>query len=213
MRCNDCTQHVLDGSLNVCTLVEFARSRAHVVYASAWVAGHLGRATQTNAILLQNGFSHFFTVVTCSLLITLTNGRQFYVSVPNNERVRFSHEVFVVGINVNAWLEILWFDHKYNHIHTCVCIRCDLTVSHLLFAVEPPSDLKFKILNENTVEMTWARPSSTIEGFRIQVVSDAGQYGVSTYSMVAIWTRQCLSAHTLYTQYTPTVDLLLNSLF
>uniref|UniRef100_A0A3Q1GPI4 Collagen, type XII, alpha 1a n=1 Tax=Acanthochromis polyacanthus TaxID=80966 RepID=A0A3Q1GPI4_9TELE len=39
--------------------------------------------------------------------------------------------------------------------------------------VEPPSDLKFKILNENTVEMSWTRPSSRIEGFRIQVVSDA----------------------------------------
>uniref|UniRef100_A0AAQ5ZQY6 Collagen alpha-1(XII) chain n=1 Tax=Amphiprion ocellaris TaxID=80972 RepID=A0AAQ5ZQY6_AMPOC len=46
---------------------------------------------------------------------------------------------------------------------------------HLLFAVEPPSDLKFKILNENTVEMSWARPSSRIEGFRIQVVSDADE--------------------------------------
>uniref|UniRef100_A0A671Y8N7 Collagen type XII alpha 1 chain n=1 Tax=Sparus aurata TaxID=8175 RepID=A0A671Y8N7_SPAAU len=44
---------------------------------------------------------------------------------------------------------------------------------HFLFAVESPSDLKFKILNENTVEMSWARPSSRIEGFRIQVTSDA----------------------------------------
>ncbi|XP_028250570.1 collagen alpha-1(XII) chain isoform X2 [Parambassis ranga] len=41
--------------------------------------------------------------------------------------------------------------------------------------VEPPSDLKFKIINENTVEMSWARPSSRIEGFRIQVVSDADE--------------------------------------
>nr|XP_015825821.2 collagen alpha-1(XII) chain isoform X3 [Nothobranchius furzeri] len=41
--------------------------------------------------------------------------------------------------------------------------------------VEPPSDLKFKILNENTVDMSWIRPSSTIEGFRIQVVSDADE--------------------------------------
>uniref|UniRef100_A0A8D3CW85 Collagen type XII alpha 1 chain n=1 Tax=Scophthalmus maximus TaxID=52904 RepID=A0A8D3CW85_SCOMX len=42
----------------------------------------------------------------------------------------------------------------------------------LLQNVEPPSDLKFKIINENTVEMSWTRPSSQIEGFRIQVVSD-----------------------------------------
>ncbi|XP_041828166.1 collagen alpha-1(XII) chain isoform X2 [Melanotaenia boesemani] len=41
--------------------------------------------------------------------------------------------------------------------------------------VEPPSDLKFKILNENTVEMSWVRPSARIEGFRIQIVSDADE--------------------------------------
>ncbi|XP_044022471.1 collagen alpha-1(XII) chain isoform X2 [Siniperca chuatsi] len=41
--------------------------------------------------------------------------------------------------------------------------------------VEPPSDLKFKILNENTVDMSWTRPLSRIEGFRIQVVSDADE--------------------------------------
>ncbi|CAG5866270.1 unnamed protein product [Menidia menidia] len=41
--------------------------------------------------------------------------------------------------------------------------------------VEPPSDLKFKILNENTVDMTWVRPSARIDGFRIQVVSDADE--------------------------------------
>uniref|UniRef100_A0A8D0CJY5 Collagen type XII alpha 1 chain n=1 Tax=Scleropages formosus TaxID=113540 RepID=A0A8D0CJY5_SCLFO len=48
-----------------------------------------------------------------------------------------------------------------------------LILLNLLFAVEPPSDLKFKILNENTVQMSWKQPSSQIEGFRIQVVSDA----------------------------------------
>ncbi|XP_034531147.1 collagen alpha-1(XII) chain [Notolabrus celidotus] len=41
--------------------------------------------------------------------------------------------------------------------------------------VEPPSNLKFKIINENTVDMSWTRPSSRIEGFRIQVVSDADE--------------------------------------
>uniref|UniRef100_A0A8C7CY01 Collagen type XII alpha 1 chain n=1 Tax=Oncorhynchus kisutch TaxID=8019 RepID=A0A8C7CY01_ONCKI len=38
--------------------------------------------------------------------------------------------------------------------------------------VEPPSDLRFKILNENTVQMTWKAPLTRIEGFRIQVASD-----------------------------------------
>ncbi|XP_076017716.1 collagen alpha-1(XII) chain isoform X2 [Genypterus blacodes] len=41
--------------------------------------------------------------------------------------------------------------------------------------VEPPSNLKFKILNENTVEMSWVGPSSTIEGYRIQVVSNTDE--------------------------------------
>uniref|UniRef100_A0A672IPW9 Collagen, type XII, alpha 1a n=1 Tax=Salarias fasciatus TaxID=181472 RepID=A0A672IPW9_SALFA len=49
----------------------------------------------------------------------------------------------------------------------------DLMLFCVSFAVEPPSDLKFKILNENSVEMSWRRPSSSIEGFRIYVTSDA----------------------------------------
>lgn len=125
---------------------------------------------------------HSFSVLSC-VLVTLTNGHQCHVSVPNNEEVHFSHEVFVVGINVNAWLKWAYFDLIINipYIHTYyVSICCDLTVFHVLFAVEPPSALKFKIINENTVEMSWTRPSSRIEGFRIQVVSDAGQYEVGT---------------------------------
>uniref|UniRef100_A0A8C2CBV4 Collagen alpha-1(XII) chain n=1 Tax=Cyprinus carpio TaxID=7962 RepID=A0A8C2CBV4_CYPCA len=38
--------------------------------------------------------------------------------------------------------------------------------------IHPPSDLKFKILNENTVHMSWRRPTSRIQGYRIQVISD-----------------------------------------
>ncbi|XP_035534688.1 collagen alpha-1(XII) chain isoform X2 [Morone saxatilis] len=38
--------------------------------------------------------------------------------------------------------------------------------------VDPPSDLRFKILNENTVQMIWSRPQSRIQGYRIQVTSD-----------------------------------------
>uniref|UniRef100_A0A672IQ08 Collagen alpha-1(XII) chain n=1 Tax=Salarias fasciatus TaxID=181472 RepID=A0A672IQ08_SALFA len=51
----------------------------------------------------------------------------------------------------------------------------DLMLFCVSFAVEPPSDLKFKILNENSVEMSWRRPSSSIEGFRIYVTSDADE--------------------------------------
>ncbi|KAF4084089.1 hypothetical protein AMELA_G00124740 [Ameiurus melas] len=38
--------------------------------------------------------------------------------------------------------------------------------------VEPPSDLNFKILNENTVQMSWKRSLSQIQSYRIQVASD-----------------------------------------
>ncbi|XP_061897868.1 collagen alpha-1(XII) chain-like isoform X2 [Entelurus aequoreus] len=48
-------------------------------------------------------------------------------------------------------------------------------ISSIDAQVEPPSDLNFKIINENTVEMSWARPSSRIDGFRIQVVSEADE--------------------------------------
>uniref|UniRef100_A0A4W5MTY9 Collagen alpha-1(XII) chain n=1 Tax=Hucho hucho TaxID=62062 RepID=A0A4W5MTY9_9TELE len=40
---------------------------------------------------------------------------------------------------------------------------------------EPPSDLRFKILNENTVQMTWNVPLTRIEGFKIQVASDTDE--------------------------------------
>ncbi|XP_047184536.1 collagen alpha-1(XII) chain isoform X3 [Scophthalmus maximus] len=39
--------------------------------------------------------------------------------------------------------------------------------------VDPPSDVRFKILNENTVQMIWSRPQSQIHGYRIQVTSGA----------------------------------------
>uniref|UniRef100_A0A8C1SUH6 Collagen alpha-1(XII) chain n=1 Tax=Cyprinus carpio TaxID=7962 RepID=A0A8C1SUH6_CYPCA len=55
---------------------------------------------------------------------------------------------------------------------TLLCLSHDLDSINPLFAVEPPSDLKFKILNENTVHMSWRRPSSRIQGYRIQVISD-----------------------------------------
>ncbi|KAL4624073.1 collagen alpha-1(XII) chain-like isoform X2 [Arapaima gigas] len=50
-----------------------------------------------------------------------------------------------------------------------------LTLVALSFAVQPPSDLKFNILNENTVEMSWRRPAMQIDGYKIQVVSDTDE--------------------------------------
>ncbi|XP_076129262.1 collagen alpha-1(XII) chain isoform X2 [Alosa pseudoharengus] len=41
--------------------------------------------------------------------------------------------------------------------------------------VVPPSDLRFKILNENTVEMSW-RPSKTrVQGYRLQIVAESDE--------------------------------------
>ncbi|XP_051942785.1 collagen alpha-1(XII) chain isoform X6 [Hippocampus zosterae] len=48
-------------------------------------------------------------------------------------------------------------------------------ISSIDAQVDPPSDLNFKILNEKTVKMSWARPSTTIDGFRIQIVSGADE--------------------------------------
>uniref|UniRef100_A0A672LIB9 Collagen type XII alpha 1 chain n=1 Tax=Sinocyclocheilus grahami TaxID=75366 RepID=A0A672LIB9_SINGR len=64
--------------------------------------------------------------------------------------------------------------------------------------VEPPSDMKFKILNENTVHMSWRRPSSQIQGYRIQVISDADD--LKDFSLSASATN------TSITDLTPDVD-------
>uniref|UniRef100_A0A673FJ71 Collagen, type XII, alpha 1a n=1 Tax=Sinocyclocheilus rhinocerous TaxID=307959 RepID=A0A673FJ71_9TELE len=63
---------------------------------------------------------------------------------------------------------------------------------------KPPSDLKFKILNENTVHMSWRRPSSQIQGYRIQVISDADD--LKDFSLSASATN------TSITDLTPDVD-------
>uniref|UniRef100_A0A8C1H4V2 Collagen, type XII, alpha 1b n=1 Tax=Cyprinus carpio carpio TaxID=630221 RepID=A0A8C1H4V2_CYPCA len=41
-----------------------------------------------------------------------------------------------------------------------------------IFQITPPSDLRFKILNENTVQMIWKQPLSRIEGLKVVVTSD-----------------------------------------
>lgn len=211
MRCNDCTpQHVLDGPLSVCTLVWLVcvesctcqHTHTHV-YASAWVAGRLGPGNSSKCHFAPKWLLSLYFFKCCHVCLLLsppTNGRQCCVSVPNNEQVHFSPEVFVVGINVNAWLQVSCSDVITNtDVIIYICLHhvcCDLTLFRLLLAVEPPSDLKFKIINENTVEMSWTRPSSQIEGFRIQVVSDTGQYGVSALC--------CVMGTCQFTEYTYT---------
>ncbi|XP_039202568.1 collagen alpha-1(XII) chain isoform X3 [Crotalus tigris] len=57
---------------------------------------------------------------------------------------------------------------------TAVAVVCAaLLLCSIEAQVNPPSDLKFKIIDENTVQMSWARPSDAIEGYRITVKSAA----------------------------------------
>ncbi|XP_056248925.1 collagen alpha-1(XII) chain isoform X1 [Seriola aureovittata] len=71
--------------------------------------------------------------------------------------------------------------------------------------VEPPSDLKFKILNENTVDMSWARPSARIDGFRIQVVSDADE-PVRDFTLDAYTTTTSISNLTPDLDYSVSIN-------
>uniref|UniRef100_A0A8C5FTA2 Collagen type XII alpha 1 chain n=1 Tax=Gadus morhua TaxID=8049 RepID=A0A8C5FTA2_GADMO len=52
---------------------------------------------------------------------------------------------------------------------------CPSALQGLTLPVDPPSDLKFKILNENTVQMSWTSPSSSITGYRLQVISNTDE--------------------------------------
>ncbi|XP_051951417.1 collagen alpha-1(XII) chain-like isoform X2 [Xyrauchen texanus] len=65
--------------------------------------------------------------------------------------------------------------------------------------VMPPSDLRFKILNENTVQMIWKQPLTRIEGFRIQVMS-------STDETLQEFTLPATSTKTSIKDLTPDVD-------
>uniref|UniRef100_A0A665VXT7 Collagen, type XII, alpha 1a n=1 Tax=Echeneis naucrates TaxID=173247 RepID=A0A665VXT7_ECHNA len=80
-----------------------------------------------------------------------------------------------------------------------LCLSPTTNQSTSVMKLEPPSDLKFKILNENTVEMSWARPSTVIDGFRIQVVSD-GDDSVKDFTLNAYTTT------TSITDLTPDLD-------
>ncbi|XP_029902943.1 collagen alpha-1(XII) chain [Myripristis murdjan] len=47
-----------------------------------------------------------------------------------------------------------------------------LSSSQAQKTVDPPSDLRFKILSENAVQMIWTKPRTRIQGYRIQVTSE-----------------------------------------
>lgn len=90
---------------------------------------------------------------------------------PNNKRANFRHEVLIVGV-LPVNLLCVYLNYMIKLKRNRFWHSPDLLP---LFAVMPPSDLRFKILNEHTVEMTWKLPQSRIDGFRIQVSSGTGE--------------------------------------
>ncbi|XP_047243771.1 collagen alpha-1(XII) chain isoform X2 [Girardinichthys multiradiatus] len=58
--------------------------------------------------------------------------------------------------------------------------------------VDAPTDLRFKILNENTVQMIWSRPLSRIQGYTIQVTSGTGEQ-TRQFSLPASATKTSIS--------------------
>uniref|UniRef100_A0A669CR94 Collagen type XII alpha 1 chain n=1 Tax=Oreochromis niloticus TaxID=8128 RepID=A0A669CR94_ORENI len=67
------------------------------------------------------------------------------------------------------------------------------------FTVDPPSDLRFRILSENSVEMMWRRPRSRIQGYRIEVTSDTEE-PTKEFTLPASATKTSIS------DLTPDVD-------
>lgn len=62
-----------------------------------------------------------------------------------------------------------------NHINHFLTLE-NTTDPNSLFAVDPPSDLNFKIIDENTVHMSWERPVDPIVGYRITVDPTTGEF-------------------------------------
>uniref|UniRef100_A0A3Q3JN84 Collagen, type XII, alpha 1b n=1 Tax=Monopterus albus TaxID=43700 RepID=A0A3Q3JN84_MONAL len=75
--------------------------------------------------------------------------------------------------------------------------------------VDPPSDLRFKILNESTVQMIWSRPQSRIQGYRIQVTSDTGRS--KEFTLPASATKTSISGLSPDVDYVVTISAYVGS--
>ncbi|XP_039638765.1 collagen alpha-1(XII) chain isoform X1 [Perca fluviatilis] len=80
-----------------------------------------------------------------------------------------------------------------------------LTSSQAQDQVDPPSDLRFKILNENTVQMIWSRPQSRIQGYRIHVTSDTEE-PTKEFTLPASATKTSISDLSPDVDYTVTIS-------
>lgn len=180
MCCNDCTQHVLDGPLSVCTLVELCCAHVLVCQCLSCVA-ILARQLKQTPFYPRNGSLHFFSFVTFVFefvlflfiffsLVTVTIGRQCHVSVPNNEKNPLQ------SWSVCRWdqCECPGFDDQYNHNHTyCICIFLDLTL--FPFPTSSGTSLRVEIQNskwklsgyvmgETLVSDRWLQNTSCVRG-------------------------------------------------
>uniref|UniRef100_A0A3Q3LUA7 Collagen, type XII, alpha 1b n=1 Tax=Mastacembelus armatus TaxID=205130 RepID=A0A3Q3LUA7_9TELE len=86
---------------------------------------------------------------------------------------------------------------------------CRLTVSLLelltVATIDPPTDLRFKILNENTVQMLWSRPQSRIQGYRVQVTSDTDE-STKEFTLPASATKTSISDLSPNVDYVVTIS-------
>uniref|UniRef100_A0A3Q3JN59 Collagen alpha-1(XII) chain n=1 Tax=Monopterus albus TaxID=43700 RepID=A0A3Q3JN59_MONAL len=76
--------------------------------------------------------------------------------------------------------------------------------------VDPPSDLRFKILNESTVQMIWSRPQSRIQGYRIQVTSDTEE-PAKEFTLPASATKTSISGLSPDVDYVVTISAYVGS--
>ena len=104
--------------LNVCIMIKVCVELCTCcVFRCLSLLAAPGRATQTNAIFLRKWLLTLFPQC-CSVspyFVTLTKLDVSPVRLsPNNERLHFSDEVFVVGLNVECHgQKMLCFDQKY----------------------------------------------------------------------------------------------------
>ncbi|XP_077409700.1 collagen alpha-1(XII) chain isoform X3 [Vanacampus margaritifer] len=70
--------------------------------------------------------------------------------------------------------------------------------------VEPPSDLTFHILDGGTVQMSWQRPRSHLDGYRIHVTSDTGEL-VREFALASSATSTSISELSQDVDYTVSV--------
>lgn len=185
MCCNDCTQHVLDGPLSVCTLVELCCAHVLVCQCLSCVA-ILAQQLKQTPFYPQNGSLHFsqcchFDYFVWFIWFICRSPSQSDVSVvclsPTTKRIHFMPEVFVVGINVNAPIFIV---NTTIITHTAFRIFLDLTL--VPFSTSSGTSLRVEIQNSQ-----W-KLSGYVMGEAL--ISDRWLQNTSCVSGRSVWCRQ-----------------------